>query len=116
MHFKKKPKKMIARNEGFICEHCGKEVDPIQYGGSYRNHCPYCLYSKHVDTDTPGDRKNHCKGLMKPIATYTKKTGEYVVAHQCIKCGFIRYNRIAGDDNFELVIQLSANPTNPASK
>lgn len=115
MHYKKKSKKMIALNESFKCENCGKEVDPVIFGGSYRNHCPQCLYSKHLDTDTPGDRKNQCKGLMKPISSYTKKSGEYVISHQCTVCGFIRYNRIAGDDNFDLVVRLSTNPTHPAS-
>lgn len=115
MHYKKKSKKMIALNEAFTCENCSKEVQPIIFGGSYRNHCPFCLCSKHVDTDVPGDRKNQCKGLMKAISSYTKKSGEYVLSHQCTKCGFIRYNRIAGDDNFDLVVQLSNNPTHPAS-
>ena len=116
MHYKKKPKKMIALNEAFTCDHCQQHVDPIKFGGSYRNHCPSCLYSKHVDTETPGDRKNQCKGSMKPISSYTKKSGEYVLAHQCLVCGFVRYNRIAGDDNFDLVVELSKNPTHPASQ
>ena len=34
-------------DEAFVCEHCGKKVEPLGY--SCRNHCPYCLYSKHVD-------------------------------------------------------------------
>ena len=45
----------------FNCEHCGKEVLPLS-DGSYRNHCPYCLYSKHVDI-VLGDRLNHVKDL-----------------------------------------------------
>ncbi len=99
--------KFIARNEGFICEHCGKTVEAIKYGGSYRNHCPFCLWSKHVDTDIPGDRANKCLGLMRPISAITRRTGEYVLTHKCEKCGFERYNRIAGDDDFEMVVGLS---------
>ena len=34
-------------DESFICEKCGKKVDKLKY--SSRDHCPYCLYSKHVD-------------------------------------------------------------------
>lgn len=102
--------KFIARNEAFICERCHKKVEPIKFGGSYRNHCPYCLYSKHIDTDTPGDRKNSCFGLMKPIAVFTRRTGEYVLVHKCEKCGFERYNRIAGDDDFEEVCLISKFP------
>jgi hypothetical protein len=110
MHFKKKPKKMIALNEDFTCEYCGRFVQAIKTGGSYRNHCPFCLTSKHVDTDTPGDRKNECHGLMKAISAYSKKTGEYVLLHECTRCKFRRYNRIAGDDDMDLVIELSKNP------
>lgn len=102
--------KFIARNEAFVCSNCGKEVEPIHYGGSYRNHCPFCLYSLHVDTNIPGDRKNSCRGLMKPIAVFTKRTGEYVLVHHCKKCGYERYNRIAGDDDFEKITKLSTIP------
>lgn len=98
---------MIARNEGFICQNCHKKVKPIKYGGSYRNHCPYCLFSKHVDTDEPGDRKSDCLGMMAPAAVFTKRTGEYVLVHKCQKCGLERYNRIAGDDDFEKVVKLA---------
>lgn len=94
-------------NEGFVCKNCGKKVEPVTYGGSYRNHCPFCLYSLHVDGDTPGDRMSDCKGLMKPVGVFTRKTGEYVIVHKCEKCDFERYNRIAGDDNFDLVTSLS---------
>ena len=102
--------KMIARNEKFVCAHCGREVEPIKYGGSYRNHCPYCLYSKHVDADTPGDRQNSCGGLMVPVAVFTRRNGEHVLIHRCEVCGLERFNRIAGDDDFDLVTNLSTVP------
>lgn len=102
--------KFIARNESFVCLNCHKQVLSIQFGGSYRNHCPFCLYSLHVDQEIPGDRKNSCRGLMKPLAVFTKRTGEYVLVHKCQKCGFERYNRIAGDDDFNLVTKLSTIP------
>lgn len=102
--------RMQPRNEGFTCEHCGKIVSPVSYGGSYRNHCPYCLYSKHVDSDVPGDRAANCGGLMAPIGVFTRRTGEHVLVHRCDRCGLERYNRIAGDDDFELVTKLSTVP------
>jgi len=41
-----------------------------------------------------------------PIGKVYKKDGEEVLVHECKKCGFIRKNRIAGDDNWELVGNL----------
>ncbi len=101
---------MIARNDSFVCENCGQEVKPLRYGGTYRNHCPFCLYSKHVDANIPGDRQNICMGKMKPIGVFTRRSGEYVLVHECKKCSFERYNRIAGDDDFEKVTSLSTLP------
>ncbi|OGY27534.1 MAG: hypothetical protein A3F33_01050 [Candidatus Woykebacteria bacterium RIFCSPHIGHO2_12_FULL_43_10] len=103
-------KNFIARNETFVCGNCTKSVEQIKYGGSYRNHCPHCLYSKHVDGDVPGDRLSDCGGLMKPIGVFTRRSGEYVVVHKCEQCGFERYNRIAGDDDFELLTRISTTP------
>ena len=51
-------------DESFVCEKCGFKVGKLGY--SCRDHCPNCLYSKHVDNN-PGDRKNKCKGLLKPV-------------------------------------------------
>lgn len=105
-----KRRNFIARNDGFVCENCGKKIEPIRYGGSYRNHCPHCLWSKHVDTEIPGDRKSVCQGLMEPIGVFTRRTREYVLVHRCKKCNLERFNRIAADDNFELVTNLSTVP------
>lgn len=82
-------------NTSFKCEKCGSQVIPLT-NGSYRNHCPFCLYSKHLD-NKPGDRLSHCKGLMKPIALdYSSKKG-YQIVHQCIKCEKIQKNKVAKD-------------------
>lgn len=102
--------KFKARNDPFVCGRCGRSVEPIVYGGSYRNHCPYCLWSKHVDGPVPGDRVEPCKGMMEPAGVFTRRTGEYVLVHKCTKCGQERYNRIAADDNTELLVQLSGLP------
>jgi DNA-directed RNA polymerase subunit RPC12/RpoP len=102
--------KFIARNDPFICGHCGKSVEPIKFGGSYRNHCPFCLYSRHVDGPVPGDRSNPCQGLMEPVGVTTKSQGEYTLVHRCTKCGFERLNRIAGDDNTDFLSQISGFP------
>ena len=79
--------------EDFICEKCGFEVK----GNGYTNHCPKCLYSKHVDIN-PGDRACECKGPMKPI-DILQKNGEFIILHKCEKCGFERKNKVAEEDN-----------------
>ena len=91
-------------DEEFICENCGKKVPKLGY--SCRNHCPYCLYSKHVDID-PGDRAQSCHGLLEPIGIEKNKKG-YIIIFKCKKCGEIRKNKIAEDDDMDKIIELSA--------
>ena len=82
-------------NTGFICEKCGLDVYPVT-NGRYRNHCPFCLYSVHLD-NIPGDRANTCKALMKPVQlTYKSKKGWQIV-HECLECGARKVCRIAVD-------------------
>lgn len=81
-------------------------VGPVAYGGSQRNHCPYCLFSRHVDGRKPGDRAAECGGSMEPVGAFTRPKGEHVIVHRCLSCGFERYNRIAADDDFDLVLRL----------
>ena len=44
-------------DEEFICENCGQKIAKLGY--TCRDHCRYCLYSKHVDVN-PGDRQEEC--------------------------------------------------------
>ena len=81
-------------------------VGPLPCGGRHRNHCPWCLYSRHVDGNTPGDRASSCQGAMAPVAAFTRPKGEHVVVHRCLSCGLERHNRIAGDDDFDFVLGL----------
>ena len=59
-----------AENTGFACVHCTLPV-PANTDGHYRNHCPYCLWSLHVD-DLPGDRASECRAPM--AVSYTHLT------------------------------------------
>lgn len=94
----------------FICAHCKKEVTTSGNIGTHqRNHCPYCLYSKHVDV-AKGDRKSSCHGVMMPVGLTFKhegegRVGELMVVHQCERCGNISINRLAGDDDIVEVMQ-----------
>lgn len=94
-------KKFTKKVENFICENCGKSV----IGNGYTNHCPFCLYSKHVDIN-PGDRSCTCGGLMKPIEIQ-QKNGEFVILHKCTKCGFERKNKIQENDDINKIIEIS---------
>ena len=90
----------IRRQEDFVCGHCGKTVK----GNGYTNHCPDCLYSKHVDVN-PGDRAAECGGLMRPVRVELRKN-EMIITHECLKCGYRKVNKAAPEDNFELLLKL----------
>lgn len=96
-------KQFTMKDETFICEYCGKQVERLNY--TARDHCPYCLYSKHVDCN-PGDRKNTCKGLLKPIGIEKFKS-TYKILYRCEKCGELHKNIMANDDDMNLIIELS---------
>ena len=96
-------KKFNMIDEQFICENCKNQVIPLGY--TARDHCNYCLFSKHVDIN-PGDRLNNCKGLLKPIGI-EKFKNTYKIIYKCQKCNTIHKNIMANDDNFDLIIQLS---------
>ncbi|MGC8651220.1 MAG: RNHCP domain-containing protein [Minisyncoccia bacterium] len=106
-----------ANNQDFICSHCGKKVTyERNIGTEHRNHCPYCLWSQHEDLNIPGDRKSNCHGQMEPIGlTFKKegqdkygleKQGELMLIHCCTKCGKISINRLAADDDNQVILAV----------
>lgn len=107
-------KKKVARSprseadQAFKCGHCRQFIGAPVSGGRQRNHCPNCLYSKHVDGKMPGDRKATCHALMKPIGIHTRRNGEEVLIHECLGCGKRDPNRIAADDNPVLLLEIPA--------
>ncbi len=74
-------------------------------GTGYTNHCPNCLWSKHVDKN-PGDRLELCGGLMKPIRV-ERKNKEWAITHRCEKCGYERKNKTNENDRIEKLIEIS---------
>ena len=97
--------KFTKIDEEFTCENCGKKVQKLGY--TCRNHCNNCLYSKHVDVN-PGDRAEECHGLLEPIGIEINGKKGYVIVFKCKKCGSIRKNKVAKDDNMDLIIKLSS--------
>ena len=94
-------KQFQKKEEDFICEKCGFEVK----GDGYTNHCPNCLYSKHVDVN-PGDRAADCGGLMEPVGLENRGDVFYIV-QKCTKCSHERRNKAEKGDNFQALIDLS---------
>jgi len=94
-------KKFQRRDEDFVCEECGAEVR----GTGYTNHCPRCLWSKHVDV-YPGDRLAPCRSMMEPVEVAVSGDG-YVITHRCITCGAMRHNTSAPEDSADALIELA---------
>lgn len=104
--------------DGFQCRHCLAYVytHPIVSGVQNRNHCPYCLWSRHVDHTRVGDRMSACKAIMQPIGLTVKRRqnkygghvlyGELMLIHRCNDCGKVSINRLAADDQVERIMEL----------
>ena len=102
----------------FRCRHCHHIVSAAYMlsGVNNRNHCPYCLWSCHLDLFAAGDRLSACKGQMKPIGLTMKKSrnkyrlearGELMLIHECTECRTLSINRIAADDHPESILEVS---------
>ena len=89
--------------EDFNCTHCGAVV----YGNGYTNHCPNCLWSRHVDNN-PGDRAATCGGMMCPVAI-EMNSGKFVIIHKCEICGKEKRQHCAENDNMDAIINISKN-------
>jgi hypothetical protein len=101
----------------FFCLVCRNFVsaEAALSGVHNRNHCPYCLSSRHLDLYEAGDRLSACKARMRPVALTLKKTskkynqpnqGEMMLIHICNECGQLSINRIAADDDIETVFEI----------
>ncbi|MEX5634307.1 MULTISPECIES: RNHCP domain-containing protein [Parafrankia] len=88
--------------ENFACLVCGRAVR----GNGYTNHCPSCLWSRHVDVH-PGDRAAACQGLMRPVAVELRAR-ETVLTHHCESCGHQRRNRTSPADDEDALFALAA--------
>lgn len=83
----------IARDEAFTCAHCGRDV-PLG-GKRPRDHCPWCLHSRHVDV-VPGDRAATCGGLLVPVGIHPGDKSLDLV-YRCATCGASKKNRVLDD-------------------
>ena len=119
------PRSYLAET-GFKCGHCHVFIsaDAILSGVNNRNHCPYCLWSKHLDLYRAGDRLAACKSLMQPVGLALKRTrkkygraaGELMLVHLCVDCGKVSLNRIAADDDVDKVWGIFASSPGQAGQ
>ncbi len=99
--FRLPKKRFQIKVEDFSCEKCGFEV----VGNGFTNHCPKCLWSKHVDKN-PGDREANCGGLMKPVGLEgTQK--KYNLLYICEVCGYQNKNKVSEKDDFDEVLKVA---------
>lgn len=107
----------LASFGDFRCAHCHALVSSAHLlsGVNNRNHCPYCLWSFHLDLFAAGDRLSACKAAMRPVGLTMKRgknkyqrdpRGELMLVHQCTDCGTLSINRNAADDDSETVLAV----------
>jgi hypothetical protein len=106
----KRRERVESRTGEFRCKKCKTIVGAPISGGRHRNHCPLCLYSRHVDRSVPGDRASECRSMMRPVGLATRCDGEQMLVHECLGCGAIRRNRVAADDNVVATMRLPVVP------
>lgn len=109
--------KQEEKNKGFVCINCQKWVPISSINKTInRNHCPHCLWSKHVDENVAGDRMASCNTGMRPIGLTTKISrvdkwgqevrGEVMIIHECNRCEKISLNRILAEDASSEIIKV----------
>jgi hypothetical protein len=100
----------IHLNEGFSCGKCGK-MNP-KAAGTCRNHCRFCLFSRHVDAKVPGDRASKCQNLMEPVAIKADGKKGFQILHRCLECDKEIWNKKADDDELDAIIALMQRQNN----
>lgn len=93
--------------ENFVCANCGAS----HIGNGYTNHCPHCLWSRHVDV-SPGDRAETCRGMMRPAALIGSSPN-YRIMHVCEGCGAERLNNVQSEDSSDALLDLARHPHAP---
>ena len=104
------PPTFTRRIEDFRCLRCGTSVR----GSGYTNHCPRCLWSRHVDVH-PGDRAAGCGAAMEPVGALWEG-GEIVLVQRCLACGHTRRNRAAANDDRDALLALFGRPVPDPSR
>jgi DNA-directed RNA polymerase subunit RPC12/RpoP len=99
-------KKFTMIDESFVCDVCGNTVEKLDY--SARDHCNRCLCSKHLDIN-PGDRLANCGGILRPVEIEKGSKDKLKIVYKCDKCGEIKRNVVAVDDDFDKILEIMKN-------
>ncbi len=78
---KEERRNFVRKVEDFKCGRCGMEIK----GNGYTDHCPKCLWGRHVDEKIPGDRASTCRKMMEPLRVLYEK-GDYKIQYKCLGC------------------------------
>lgn len=97
-------KNFIRKKEDFVCHNCDQKIN----GNGYTDHCPICLWGKHVDESLPGDRASDCKGVMEPTRVIYEK-GKYRIEYKCLKCGHKFRVWADKNDNRQKLVEIVSN-------
>lgn len=89
----RKSKRFSRKKEDFLCDVCNTYVS----GTGYTDHCPNCLWGKHVDAN-PGDRNAGCKGQLEPVRTEHDRNG-FIIKYKCRKCKMEKTVHASQHDN-----------------
>ena len=98
-------RKFTHIDEAFQCAICKEQIPPLGY--TARDHCRHCLHSLHLDIN-PGDRSSTCGGVLLPVSLepHRKKSGVLQIVYKCEKCGVVRKNIVADDDDYNAILAL----------
>ncbi|MFF8959192.1 RNHCP domain-containing protein [Streptomyces sp. NPDC014894] len=97
------------RTSTFTCVRCGLTVSTLGPGGDRRDHCPSCLYSRHVHDHVEGGPSD-CRSRMKPISIAVLRNGDWTVIHRCVRCDELTAGPLSADDNQLILMRLAVRP------
>ena len=83
-------------------------VKKLKNSGIHAEIIAHIVYILNMLMLTHGDRSEDCHGMLEPIGLEIDSKKGYVIVFRCKKCGMIRKNKAAKDDDMNEIIKLSA--------
>ena len=79
-------------------------INPKYLSGLRRMEIYRCKYCGNVLGDSV-KMNSFCDVFCRELGS-----SEHLELHKCIKCGLEKPNKAVGNDNFQMIVQVSANP------